>query len=337
MISRLTLPSHLQSIDSNNISSETIAINCALASGMLSDFVGEEYLCATVSGRMGSGKFDFNIKNAKGNLNKISVDNSQIEIDGAFEGLKALSLLEAKMGWSEDFLIRQLYYPFRVWKNKIAKNIKSVFLVYTNGIFSFYEYKFQDYNIYNSLTLIRHKNYSIEDTDISELDIMTVFNETDIIDEPTIPFPQADSFKRVINICELLNIKELNREQVTEEYAFDSRQTNYYTDAARYLGLIEKNTNGQKPTYYLSELGKKIMRLSYKDRQLAFCKRILQHKVFYETGKLLIEKGLIPEKKIIIEIMKKSNLYNIGSDNTFERRSSTITGWINWIFGLRKP
>ena len=29
--------------------------------------------------------------------------------------------------------------------------------------------------------------------------------------------------------------------------------------------------------------------------------------------------------------MKKAKLYNIGSDDTYKRRASTILGWINWI------
>ena len=36
----------------------------------------------------------------------------------------------------------------------------------------------------------------------------------------------------------------------------------------------------------------------------------------------------------IVQIMKKSNLYNVNSDSTYERRSSTIKGWVNWIVGL---
>ena len=86
-ITRICLPANLQSLNANHIPSEAIAINCALASGMLADFLEEEVLYATVSGRMGSGRFDFHIQNS---LTKapmtVSVNNSQIEIDAAFEG-----------------------------------------------------------------------------------------------------------------------------------------------------------------------------------------------------------------------------------------------------------
>lgn len=335
-VTHVSLPLNLQSLDANNVPSETIAINCALASGMLSDFLEEDVLYPTVSGRMGSGQFDFNIQNHQTQSPMaVSVNNSQIEIDAAFEGIHSLSILEAKRDLSEDFLIRQLYYPFRVWSNRVTKKVKPIFLIYSNGIFSLYEYEFQDPNSYNSLVLVKHKNYSIEDTAIKTIDLQEVALRTQLVTEPMISFPQANSFERVINICELLNAQELSREQVTEEYAFDIRQTNYYTDAARYLGLLEKHyEEGRKPVYTLSPLGKGIMKLNYKQRQLAFCEAILQHRAFKETFELCMETGSMPDTATIVDIMQKSNLYKVESRNTFARRSSTISGWINWMLDL---
>ena len=335
-VKHVSLPTNLQSLDSNNIPSEAIAINCALASGMLSDFLEEDVLIPTVSGRMGSGQFDFSIQNSRTKTpTRVSVNNSQIEIDAAFEGIHSLSLLEAKRDLSEDFLIRQLYYPFRVWSNRVAKKVRPIFLVYSNGIFSLYEYEFQNPDSYNSLVLVKHRNYSIEDTAIQLSDLQDAASNTPIIAEPEISFPQANSFERVINICELLNAQELSREQVTEQYAFDIRQTNYYTDAARYLGLLEKHyEDGRKPVYSLSTRGRRIMKLNYRQRQLAFCECILRHRAFRETFSLCMETGSIPDTPEIVAIMQKSNLYKVESMSTYERRSSTISGWINWMLGL---
>lgn len=337
-ITRATLPAHIQSLDPNNVPSEAIAINCALASGMLADFLGEETLYPTVSGRMGSGQFDFGIHNSRsGAISPVQVNNSQIEIDAALEGIETLALLEAKRDLSEDFLVRQLYYPFRVWQSRVLKKVKPIFLVYSNGIYSLYEYEFQNPDVYNSLVLVRQKNYSIEDTDIEISDLMDVIAQiSSFVPEPCIPFPQADAFERVINICELLEAQPLSRDDVTEEYAFDIRQTNYYTDAARYLGLVERHYNhpdGRKPIYILSALGRMIMGLSYKKRQLALCKCILEHKVFHEAF-LLCQNGSIPDRNTIVQIMKQSDLFHVGSDSTYYRRASTVSGWINWMLDL---
>jgi hypothetical protein len=334
-ITRVTLPTYIQSLDSNNIASEAIALNCAIASGIVSDFLNDEDIVATVSGRMGSGDFDFTIQNAlTGNPLIMRVSNSQIEIDAAYEGVNSLALFEAKRDLSDDFLVRQLYYPFRVWKRNITKPVRPIFLVYSNGIYRLYEYAFSNPNDYNSLVLVKQKNYSVEDTSIELTDIQAVLQNAPPIPEPEISFPQADKFERVINLCELLSEQELSRSDVTERYAFDVRQTNYYTSAALYLGLIAKTKENGTIMYTLSETGKTILNMNFKQRQLAFCRLILGHKPFSDTLRLYLNSGTIPSTNEVVTIMKASNLYKVGSESTFGRRSSTIKGWINWILGL---
>jgi len=334
-IKKASLPTYIQSLDLNNIPSETIALNCAAAAGIISDFLQDENLISTVSGRMGSGAFEFNIINTRtGTPCQVQVNNSQIEIDAAYEGVKSLALFEAKRDLSKDFLVRQLYYPFRVWRNRVQKRVRPLFLVYSNGIYQLYEYAFQCINCYNSLTLVNQKKYSIEDTTIEITDIRKVLQNAVIVKEPQIPFPQADNFERIINLCELLSEQELSRNEVTEQYAFDVRQTNYYTDAARYLGLLEKRRDATTPVYRLSETGKRILGEKYRQRQLEYCNLILSHKAFNDTLRKYFESGNMPPTGEIVQIMKASNLYNVSSNSTFERRSSTIKGWLNWILSL---
>lgn len=336
-IFKVSFPEHIESIDYKNITSEAMAINCAYISNIFSDFTEDYNLLPTVSGRMSSNAFSFNIKNISTNTKfRIDVLNSQIEVDGGFEGIESLCLVEAKNFISDDFIIRQLYYPFRLWQNNITKKVRTIFLVYSNGIFSLYEYEFQDPFNYNSLVLIKQKNYSIESVNITFDEILNVLNRVKTIEEPKIPFPQADSFKRVINLCELLAEGEKSRDEITLNYAFDPRQTNYYTDAGRYLGLIDKKIENKKPIYLLSNEGHKILNLTYKSRQLKFVELILKHEVFVKVFKKYLENEKMPSKSEIVEIMKKSNLYNIDAESTYERRASTVSGWINWILELQR-
>ena len=148
------------------------------------------------------------------------------------------------------------------------------------------------------------------------------------------PFPQADKFERVINLCELVSAQELCRTDVTERYDFDSRQTNYYTDAARYLGLLEKRKESGTPLYSISDTGRRILNLGFKQRQLAYCNIILSHKAFNSSLRLYLQNGVMPSTSEIVNIMKQSELYQVESDSTFVRRSSSIKGWINWIVSL---
>ncbi len=336
-IVRIDFPEYIESLDYENITSEAAAINCAYISGILADFTEDVDLLPTVNGRMSSNTFTFDINNLlMGNLVGIEVTNSQIEIDGGYEGIHSLTLIEAKNAISDNFLIRQLYYPFRTWSNNIAKPVKTVFLIYTNGIFSLYEYEFTNPNHYNSLALVKQKNYSIESDDIELQDIEQILNTVTIVSEPKVAFPQADSFKRVINLCEVLYEKtELTREDITYNYDFDRRQTSYYTDAGRYLGLIDKKRDDGAICYFLTDAGNTLFKLKYKTRQLKFVELILQHRVFHRCLKRYLEHTQKPPKVEIVEIMETSNVYNIKSDSTFERRASTVSAWIDWILDLQ--
>lgn len=330
-ITKIDFPNYLESIDFNNITSESAALNCAYVSGMIEDFVQDEELKPTVNGRMSSLSFNFNINSKNTNLN-INVNNSQIEIDGGYEGIQSLNLIEAKNSISKDFLVRQIFYPFRLWSNKISKKVRPIFLTYSNGIFHFKEYSFEDPLHYNSLKLVREKKYTIQGGAMNIELIGKILKQIEIVEEPKVPFPQADSFERVINICELLNeSKILNREYITDNYDFNVRQTNYYTDACRYLGLLEKRYEKGEVIYFLTNEGKKIFNLSIFDRQQRFIELILSHSPFNKVLKLYFEKGEAPNKAEVVNIMKESNLYNVDSEETFKRRSSTISSWINWI------
>lgn len=83
----------------------------------------------------------------------------------------------------------------------------------------------------------------------------------------------------MINLCELLNGHSMSKSEITAQYAFDERQTDYYANSARYLGLVEKISHDGKTSYALTNEGRKIMGMSYKNRQLSLCRLILSHKV----------------------------------------------------------
>lgn len=332
---RMYLPPYLESISSSGVTSEAVALNCAVAAKIIEDFVQENSLIPTVSGRMGSGSFEFCINNLKNGLrHNINVVGSQIEIDAAYEGMGSLVLFEAKRDLSEDFLVRQLFYPYIVWSKRINKPVRSVFLVYSNGIYHLYEYIFTEQNNYSSIQLLQQKSYIIEDADISLPDIQHILYSTNIRGKPNITFPQADKFERVINLCELLMERHLSRDDITEQYAFNPRQANYYTDAARYIGLVEKLNKNGEVLFRLTDKGRKIMNLPYKQKQLAFCKCILENQTFNLTLRSYFENSGQLDSDEIISIMKGDNLANINSESTYRRRSSTVRSWVLWILSL---
>lgn len=341
-ITYLRPPEHIKSLDVTSINSESKALNMAYISGIFADFLEDESLLPTVSGRMSSESFAFYAdvvsKDVADKEPTITVENSQIEIDAAYEGIHSLALMEAKRDLTDNFLIRQLYYPFRTWHQKMAgKPVRPVFLIYSNSIFYLYEYRFKDLQHYNSLELVKHKRYCLEDTHISVEDVEMIMDTVKFNREPLVPFPQADSFERVINICELLYINDMEKDSITEEYSFDTRQSSYYLDAARYLGLIMRYTDGNgHRSYCLTDLGKSLFSMSYKLRQLKFVEIILSYKSFYLTYKSYYHTGIMPSKNEVISYIIEAGVVDPRtgqkySEATNHRRAGTVISWINWI------
>ena len=339
-LDQVNLPKYIASIDSKNITSEAIALNCSYITGILEDFTGDIHIYPTVSGRMSSKSFEFGIKNGlTKNQDVVQVDNSQIEIDGAYEGEKYLTLVEAKKSINKDFLIRQLYYPLRLWTDKINKPIKVVFLTHSNSIFSLYEYKFRDLDDYNSLELTKTKHYSLEDVIIKKEDVMQIINKIKLVNEPKVPFPQADDMRKVINLCEVLQTEPLSIREITDEYDFVVRQANYYSDAAMYLGLVKKSTRDKEIIYELTNMGKDMLALPFIQRQLFLVERILEHKVFFEALNKSLELARQLSTSEIVDIMLNNDLYELGKkirqdgivSSTYPRRASTIKQWLLWI------
>ena len=196
--------------------------------------------------------------------------------------------------------------------------------------------KMEEYRIfteqdYNSLQLKGFKKYRFEKLSITLEDIEKLVRGLTIEKEPTIPFPQADNFERIINLCELLYKKNLTKTDITTEYGFDKRQTDYYVNAGRYLGLI-KDSDDKSLT--LTKLGCDIMGSTPTQKQLKFAESILKHSVFHEVLKQQLKTGNVLSKKEIIGIMKHQNLFKVESEETYSRRASTINSWIDWITSL---
>ncbi|MDJ0553881.1 MAG: hypothetical protein QNJ68_05495 [Microcoleaceae cyanobacterium MO_207.B10] len=116
-----------------------------------------------------------------------------------------------------------------------------VLMTYSNDICSFFVYEFEDKLNYNSITLVEQRSYEIATEEIQRRDVDFLFKNIQIISEPeNIPFPQADKFDRLIDLISLLWENYLTKDEITENYQFDRRQTDYYISAGKYLGLIQK-------------------------------------------------------------------------------------------------
>lgn len=326
-----------ESINIKNITSESNAINLLMLSKILDDFLKEDENVSTFNGRMGTGQFNFNIDRYRGTPINMTVNKAQCEIDGGFENENSIVILEAKNVVYPDFNIRQLYFPYRLWEQRVKKPIRLVFSIYSNEIYRLLEYEFEEVDNYSSIRLVNEKNYSLQDTDISNQDLWDLYSETKILyddnqNNTNIPFIQADSFERVISLMEILDEEPLTTQEISEIMQFELRQSDYYFNAGRYLGLFKKEEIDDRGILvHLTSLGNKVLNLNYKQRQLKLVKLILNHKIFHEFFFYSYTSGTLPTRDEIKAQMRK---YNVCNEGQVDRRSRSVLSWVKWIFNL---
>ena len=325
-----------ESIDINNISSEANAINVLIISGILNDFLGTGENVSTFNGRMGTGCFTFEVDTHRGIKQKICVNNAQCEIDGGFENEASVVIMEAKNVVHEDFHIRQLYYPYRLWKDKVKKPIRLIFSVYSNRIYRLFEYRFKIPEDYSSIELVKSKNYSLQDTKITKEDLWEGRNHTttrtdDDMNDTDIPFIQANSMDRIISLLENLYENPMTGLQIAELMDFEPRQSDYYFNAGRYLGLFEKHADDKQRIVSLTPLGEKVFRLNYKKRQLKLVELILEHEIFGAFFDSMILTGQLPDKNKIADEMRRLHVCN---ESQIVRRAGSVSGWLKWMNNL---
>jgi len=332
------LPNHLESFDVANITSESIALNIAHASGMIDHVMGTNDICSilTLSGRMKSMQFEYTV--GRTYRQTIQVDNSQIEIDGGYENLDKIAIIEAKNRVPDDFIVRQLYYPYRLIASKqYNKEIIPIFFTYTDEIFSFHIYRFNDLIDYSSIEKVNQIDFVLNETiDITMEEIISIAKRSkyNYVEENT-TFPQADTFVRVLDLLDFLATPR-SKQEVQEHYEFHERQSDYHFNSLKYLDL-SKRTEERPSRYMLTELGKKVEKMrNSKERNLFIIGKLLEHKplniifnhYIYNGGD--VDKDYI--KQTILKYGVDSNGNSLGT-NTINRRTQSAISWIEWILG----
>jgi len=318
-----------QSLDLNNIDSESEAIQIAYLNGIIADFIGEEKIVSTFFGKKGLSNFEFKVKDKNGNIYPVKVDGGMMEVDSSFESEDSFIIVEAKKTSSTNFLIRQLYFPFRYFYPKVTKKIRLIFLRHYENTFYLSEFKFNEFEVYNSIELVKSQSYVLRNIDFKIKNLKKILISSNIVEENRVPFPQANNLKRLFEICAYLYSFPYNKNEVRNKQNFHLRQVDYYLNAGIYLDLIVK----EDKTYKLTIQGIELHKATLRDKYLLIFQILCKHKVFNDIFKHLLIDGISISKKNIEEIMRNAQLYNVNETSTRKRRSSTVYRWINEIIG----
>ena len=336
----IALSGSLETLSDTSVASETIALNLAFQSGITKSFLGGEDLRQTAPGRMGAKPFRFRIRSSlDATYSDIATNGVQIEIDATYETWSSLVLVEAKLGDPEDFLVRQLYYPYRHFINMgITKTIRPVFFTFSDGVFTLREYRFDDANTYNSLIEVKSERFVIETAKMKRNELADLMARTPpVTDSPDIPFPQANDIMKVVRLCENSLVSgPMSKTDIARLFGFSDRQADYYLNASKYLGLIAYDLRTSRAR--LTESGTIVASHSGPQRDRYLATQILKHAAFRETLHTALLRGSLPDVEEIRRILLRTNP-GIGYERnaTFGRRSSTVRAWLEWMLGLTEP
>lgn len=297
--------------------------------GLFEKFAGVTGLRQTIRGRKRLPAIDFSV----GKTGPIHVKAGvQVEVDSGCEGRDDIVLIEAKVGQPPDFIIRQLFYPYRKWRIEIpAKQIRPWFFcseeVSGRRLYKFWEYEFADDAQYQSLRLARGENFLVEPVrqrlTVDELLRSHVRRRADA---RMWDVPQADSFWRVAEIPLLVEQGINTSGKLAVHYRFDPRQSSYYRQAAEFLGLVRLEKDHR---YALTDLGREyVSRPADERRQLLA--GLLAHfppmRAALELSAKAGERGIGRG-----EIAKLIERHSAIGKSTPGRRAATLLAWLHWL------
>ncbi len=330
----IEIPHFIETFDDFNITSESTALNVAHFTGMIDQVMDtqkdEPKSVLTLSGRMSSKELEYRITGKENFSYNFEVKNSQIEIDGSYENLQKIAVMEAKNKLPLDFHIRQLYYPYRVYNNIVKnKEIVPVFFTFADDVFSFHIYKFNRLLEYNSIEKIDQVDFilnTVLDLNINEVKKIS-YNSPQLSGLSAIPFPQANSMSRILSILDYISVPK-NKKDLAEVYDFDERQSDYYGNALIYLGFAHKNANRE---FEQTVLGKQLFKMGNNNsRNKIVIENILKFEVFKKAFDSVLKNYGEFDYDYVSKLIAEEKI----TKNTVKRRASTVCSWINWILSV---
>ena len=331
----LDFPSDLETLDFKNLTGEPGVINAANASDMLSTFCRQD-VRLTVSGRMRTPEFSYRVNTHDGGSQELTVSKAQIEIDAGYEGKDAFFVFEVKNHSAKNFNLRQLYYPYRTWTARIRKDVVPVFLTLSNDVFDFYQFAFADASNYSSASLVRHKRYMLKHANPETRELVDLAKRgVGVRINQEIPFLQADKVEKVIDLVGVLLDSPQTAEELATYYGFDPRQSDYYFNAARLLGLaISEKTEDGVSIRSASPLAQEVFSKPYREKYLALAKLVLGVDSVAKTYLEWVTKSSKPSKADVERILANSTDSEGISGSTITRRAQTVLAWAGWVVNL---
>ena len=304
---------------------ESEYLDNAFNAGIIAAFTNNDALYLTIRGRERTRPFDFQLRSGD---SPIAVNGVQIEADAGYEGAREIILIEAKIGAPSHFNIRQLYYPFRHFAIIAPqKRIRTLFFAYdlSAATYTFYEFVFDDTQVFDSIRQTRCCVYSLVPRQAYTIDTLldARFETANHI------VPQADDLNKIFELLTLINRGHNTVSDIADYFVFAPRQSQYYGEAAEYLGLITR----KRGVFELTERGIAFIATPPEKQQVHLAKLIINSWVFRGIIALTYRRGFFTLQDIeeVIKTARTSEEEPRYTQSTVKRRRRTVIAWVNWL------
>jgi hypothetical protein len=290
----------------------------AYHSGLLGHFGKVPEIYPAALGKMRTGDFRFRVDGSP----EIDVQSAGMEIDMGFEGRKDILLFEGKARQRDNFLIRQLYYPFRVASGFSQKTVRTFFFVANpkDRTYTIWEYAWEDPLDYEQIRLRNKGRYVVVEIPPPIEDFATIEPDAalDIV-------PQADDFQKVAELPLLVAEGIHTAQEWARRYHISPRQGSYYREAAEALGLVAMEDGN----FVLTDEGRRYVRMDVQDRSDFLVRRILRVPIMNKVFELVRRSPARgTDKNAIAEMIKRTSHL---SGTTPPRRASTVLSYFRWM------
>lgn len=182
---------------------------------------------------------------------------------------------------------------------------------------------------YGQLEIVSNRAFTINDSEVAVINLAEALQAVEIEAEPgQIPFPQANDMDKVVDTIQLIDLGVNTKAAISEFFEFDGRQSYYYTDAARYLGFVEKFQH----TFVLTEAGRDFLTMPARtQRTKAIFRQMLKRPSLRAALELLEQRDFdlakVRDNELADIIQQNTSL----SGSTPLRRASTLRKWFKWL------
>lgn len=276
-----------------------------------------EDVALTIRGRSRSPDFVFPLNGID-----FPISGVQIEVDGGYEGATTINLVEAKVGPRDNLSVRQLIYPQLAWEQTIGKRkaVRTYICFYQEPILRFIPVAYE-----NGICRADHsKEVAFMLEPEAKLDLGAIQVKPDApVPVLGVPFPQADRFETVLAMFSIVvREEEIAKDLLLLDFDIDPRQIDYYSNAMRWMGLVEV----EKGVIRLTTDGRAIAAQPHAEKIRRMVEVIFSEPIFNHV----LRHGIADVPPALFD------RWGCDSESTRHRRLQTVKAWVSYFEALSK-